>query len=264
MAGKKPLITGYTRAREQQYQERVMIRVSAAIEKPMRLAIASAMAELAIAHGNTRKQSAIMAAHRAAVARILERGYRVAFAKFGTRILNASKKSGRDFERKDYFGGYDDAVSEWISTTTALKVTQIAGTTFEQALGIIAQATGEAISQGLGEAQTGKLIRDTMREHGAAMTVARSRIIARTETHAASQAASQTAAAESGLRLKKEWIAAGGDRTRDDHQDADGQTVGINEDFNVGGEHLHTPGDPNGSAENVINCRCVVGYVTLD
>ena len=32
------------------------------------------------------------------------------------------------------------------------------------------------------------------------------------------------------------------------------------DDFSVGGEQLEYPGDPSGSAENVINCKCVIGY----
>ena len=32
--------------------------------------------------------------------------------------------------------------------------------------------------------------------------------------------------------------------------------------FNVGGELLMYPSDPKGSAANVINCRCVLGYDT--
>jgi hypothetical protein len=32
--------------------------------------------------------------------------------------------------------------------------------------------------------------------------------------------------------------------------------VPFNSKFSVGGESLQRPGDPNGSASNVINCRC--------
>ena len=34
-------------------------------------------------------------------------------------------------------------------------------------------------------------------------------------------------------------------------------------EFIVGGEALSYPGDPKGSADNVINCRCVVMYHTV-
>jgi hypothetical protein len=37
--------------------------------------------------------------------------------------------------------------------------------------------------------------------------------------------------------------------------------VPIDEPFIVSGEELMYPGDPSGSAGNVINCRCAIGYV---
>ena len=54
----------------------------------------------------------------------------------------------------------------------------------------------------------------------------------------------------------KIWVATLDGNTRDAHAGADGQEVPIDMPFNVGGEALMFPGDPNGSAENVINCRC--------
>jgi hypothetical protein len=41
---------------------------------------------------------------------------------------------------------------------------------------------------------------------------------------------------------------------RPDHADAEGQIVGINESFYVGGEYLDYPGDDKGSPEQTINC----------
>lgn len=44
--------------------------------------------------------------------------------------------------------------------------------------------------------------------------------------------------------------------SRDDHVEADGQEVGIDEDFTIGGEAMAWPGDQRASAGNVCNCRC--------
>lgn len=60
--------------------------------------------------------------------------------------------------------------------------------------------------------------------------------------------------------LVKEWVATSDDRTREWHIDADGQTVPFDEPFDVDGEPMMYPGDPAGSPENVINCRCAVAY----
>ena len=54
------------------------------------------------------------------------------------------------------------------------------------------------------------------------------------------------------------WNTMEDDRVRPAHEDADGQEVGLNEPFEVGGETLLCPGDPNGSDENTIGCRCWV------
>lgn len=87
--------------------------------------------------------------------------------------------------------------------------------------------------------------------------------IARTETHGAAESTthdSATAISNAGYAVQKEWVATEDKRTREDHSDADGQQVDINDPFIVGGEALMYPGDPDGSAGNVINCRCSSTY----
>lgn len=81
--------------------------------------------------------------------------------------------------------------------------------------------------------------------------------IARTETIKASNAGSEALYKNWGME-QKEWLATMDGRTRDAHALASGQVVGIDEKFEVGGQMLAYPGDPAGSAENVINCRCTV------
>ena len=54
----------------------------------------------------------------------------------------------------------------------------------------------------------------------------------------------------------KTWITERDSKVRPAHRQADGQTVLWKEYFTVGGEKLFRPKDPNGSAKNIINCRC--------
>lgn len=54
----------------------------------------------------------------------------------------------------------------------------------------------------------------------------------------------------------KRWVAQADDRVRDDHADAHGQIKRVHLPFEVGGEGLMFPGDPDGSPDNIINCRC--------
>lgn len=78
---------------------------------------------------------------------------------------------------------------------------------------------------------------------------------ARTEVVGASNRGAMEAYQQAGVS-KKEWLATADDRTREDHLEADGQVVGVDEPFDVGGEDIMQPGE--GSPEQAINCRCTV------
>jgi len=89
--------------------------------------------------------------------------------------------------------------------------------------------------------------------------------IARTETTTASNFAAVRASTVSGVVMEKVWVSAQDSRTRRipedkfDHYSMNGEVVLLNESFNVSGEQLEYPGDQqNGSAGNIINCRCTV------
>ncbi len=88
--------------------------------------------------------------------------------------------------------------------------------------------------------------------------------IARTEVISASNGSASLAAAQlpADVAAGQEFIATRDERTRDDHSEADGQIVAMGQPFDVGGESLLYPGDPAGSPENVINCRCTVAFLT--
>ena len=92
-------------------------------------------------------------------------------------------------------------------------------------------------------------------------TKRRSATIARTETHTASSFAIQKQAEQfNEPRMKKRWVANADERTRTTHRQANGQEVGINDDFIIGGKKMSYTGDPKGGAGEVINCRCVIVY----
>lgn len=93
------------------------------------------------------------------------------------------------------------------------------------------------------------------------MTAQRARLIARTETVAASNAASNIAALDTGLLLDKIWISAKDNRTRPHHREVDGHIVGMNDKFIVGGQEMSFPGDKAGGASNVCNCRCTHAFI---
>lgn len=85
--------------------------------------------------------------------------------------------------------------------------------------------------------------------------------VARTETIGALNAGRQDAFVALSQQLddsnfEQQWLATIDRRVRLAHANADLQRVALGQPFLVGGEQLKAPGDPNGSAENVINCRC--------
>lgn len=58
-------------------------------------------------------------------------------------------------------------------------------------------------------------------------------------------------------QIQRIWQSAGDARVRDTHQDMDGQTVGLRDQFTApDGSRLQYPGDPSAPPELVINCRC--------
>ena len=62
----------------------------------------------------------------------------------------------------------------------------------------------------------------------------------------------------------KTWTSMRDDIVRESHEEADGQTVPLEQDFIVDGEPLMYPGDGSrASIENWINCRCLAIYSVL-
>jgi HK97 family phage portal protein len=94
----------------------------------------------------------------------------------------------------------------------------------------------------------------------------RSRVIARTETIAASNWASQVAARRSGLQLQKVWLATEDERTRPAHAAMNGQRVPLDQPFVIEGHLLDYPGDTSHGAppELTIQCRCTLYYERAD
>lgn len=88
--------------------------------------------------------------------------------------------------------------------------------------------------------------------------------VGRTQTTAALNAGADAAASVVPVAgLEQEWVAIPDFRTREAHDEADGQVQPPGSLFTVGGEELRWPGDPRGSYENIVNCRCRVFWKVL-
>jgi HK97 family phage portal protein len=180
---------------------------------------------------------------------------------FGTSLMNQFKKdAGNHMETKaplipleKIFNVFDKAVQKFIATTVAKKVVGVTDVTKTKIRKIIKtqEAAGASIDQIAEELD--KLYLDQIIPN-------RSEVIARTEVIGASNAGNAYAADQTGLKLSKTWLATRDERTRETHETIDGETVKKEELYSNG---LEFPGDPNGDAKEVIQCRCTETYAVI-
>lgn len=189
---------------------------------------------------------------RHAVNLVLRPSLRNTALTFAARVAD---KAAHAFEVK-VFEAMDAEVERFIEQWTASRVVQISDALKRQ--------IADIVKRGLAEGQSAEQVADAIKAaFGEEASMMRARRIARTETHTAMQVGQYAAARSSPFQFEKRWLAVEGKRTRPAHADANGQTVALDEPFEVGGEKLMFPGDPNGSPGNTINCRCTVQYRPL-
>lgn len=115
----------------------------------------------------------------------------------------------------------------------------------------ITQEISRGIASGLPYRDIARNIRNVS---GAPLS--RAKTIARTEGHRIQQTSTrdaQYAAKKRGADVVRMWDATLDGRTRDSHRMVDGEIRELDEEFSNG---LMFPGDPSGSAAEVVNCRC--------
>jgi SPP1 gp7 family putative phage head morphogenesis protein len=162
----------------------------------------------------------------------------------------------RNLFAEQWFDDYMLKFAQPINKTTSDDVSRLQQTAMEQGWSIpdMQKALGVLFDQYL----TGGGLTDEERQWFQDRTPAyRTENIARTETMRASNAGSTALFQDWGVG-QKEWLATKDNRTRPEHWAANGQVVGIDESFDVGGEKLEYPGDPSGDPANTCQCRCTV------
>lgn len=186
---------------------------------------------------------------------IFEPHYRAVLQEFSRRqsqLLNVSKEESQ-FERM---------FRQFMRDVGAENVKDVTDTTIKR----IQQAITKAFALELTLEEISQRIEDSV---GGSIGRYRSRLIARTETHAASSYANHTIAKDSNIpEMRKRWVAANDDRTRPHHVEMNGVEVALDEDFEVPYRgivyRMSYPGDVRGGPGNVCNCRCVVSYIIPD
>lgn len=200
---------------------------------------------------------------------MLAQSYAVSMRMAGEPIIADLKECFPQLETKqDEDDLFQRFIEQYIEQYGAQKVKQILETTRKQITSVIR----EGQSEGLGVDEIAKLLREAIPE----FSRIRSRVIARTETHGSSQFAQMRTAQQSTRPLVKQWNSVEDTRTRSltdddqyDHRVMDGQSVPLDQPFMVPTifgtrEPLSFPGDPAGTAGNVINCRCAMTFRRAD
>lgn len=118
----------------------------------------------------------------------------------------------------------------------------------------------EIVEQGLGAGRAQTMLRDRIKSAWHEMKYFRTERIVRTEVNRASNWGSLEGVKSTEIDHDKVWLSAMAQQSREWHTAADGQKVGMNESFDIGGEGLEYPGDPSGSPGNTINCLCSMTY----
>ena len=280
-----PRRSAAARRREWLTQDRLRAGFEKALQRRMVKAIGDAAVDAASGYrdgGLASMQDAFLR-HRVAVRQVLFPHYRVVMQRFGDRLLEQPKADSRHeschngvidpnriteddaifkptdwhsvvMETRDATGVFERKMAQWIVGFGAKKVVKISTTTMH----LIQDQVFIGVTEGLSVDATARLI---VEKTGGKIARARSITIARTETHSASVAAGDVATDALGIKVKREWIAAGDERTRISHAEADGQLRDQGQPFDVGNASLMYPGDPGGPPGEIINCRCVVGYI---
>lgn len=121
------------------------------------------------------------------------------------------------------------------------------------------EAARASLAEGVAAGESIPKLASRVRE-SAGTTAPRATTIARTEVIGASNKSSIEVLRATGLVASKRWIATFDHRVRLTHIAAHGQVVPVGSTFTVGGAELDYPGDFTGPPEEVINCRCSMGY----
>lgn len=112
---------------------------------------------------------------------------------------------------------------------------------------------------------------DEIRKYARDVAPSRAQTIARTELIGAVNGGSHAVAKLSNAHspgeppLMKLWLTAQDERVRETHVEAGdeysaGNGIPLDDPFSVGEDALQYPGDPTGTAGEVINCRCAISY----
>ncbi len=124
----------------------------------------------------------------------------------------------------------------------------------------IAEQVSGATSAGYASGDSVATVARAIRDRTSEISRVRADMLARSDLNGLANSGSLLMAQVSGASATKTWLSAEDERVRETHAEADGQTVAIDDVFDVGGESAMYPGDPSLSWEEAANCRCTLVY----
>lgn len=155
--------------------------------------------------------------------------------------ISAMQLAGSDYE----FTITSDMLT-WIDNRANVFLRTINETTLKK--------LGEQFQQSLDSNENREQLINRVQETYGDISKGRAGVIARTEVHNATQYGTLEGYKRAGMTLKI-WVSVIDAHTRETHAMLDGEERPMDVPFSNG---LMLPGDPRGSAEEVINCRCTI------
>lgn len=206
--------------------------------------------------------------HAENIEKILLANYQPLMDDFAKRLLKGAKNrvgyniKADDIEETEEYTNYEKARDAFIILWLLRKKTMIAETT-RKLLDKVIQNGKIANLNNVG------IAKQIEKQLGGTYPIRRASVIAGTELQGMSQRAMVLMAQNMpDKKFKKVWHTAGDERVRGNnpndefnHTFADKEEVGLNEPFKNTGEDLMHPADPEGSAGNIIGCRCFVTII---
>ncbi len=170
---------------------------------------------------------------------------------------DAAKQAAKKFRptMKAGFGDNPDFIQAVIDYFKKYLLNKVVIKINETTTSFINSVLDEAVQKGWGVDETVKRLEETD------IPQQRARVIVRTESVRAMNYAQLLAADQTNFEMDKEWLAVHDKRTRlshSNHGGIDGEKVPLDMPFSNG---LFFPGDPDGPAKEVIQCRCTLAYI---
>ena len=206
---------------------------------------------------------------------ILMELYKRVISVFGARVFEALEKSAMVYSHKAIQDEFQTIIDRWIVVHAAEEVVLITATRKKILKAII--------KKGLDDHKSYRDIAKSISKHvtplNTSSVMKRAWRITRTECHTVAIKSMNEAMETTRLKYMRQWVSAKDERTRGhvkrgkkkkskfDHfhrypRGADMETIEKDGIYVGSGEPLKFPGDPDGSAGNIINCRCVETFLT--